>query len=242
MHRYGPGRDQHGDLWLPVGAGPWPVAVVLHGGFWKDRYRKGLMDRVCADLVRRGWAAWNLEYRRVGGGGGWPATLEDVAAGVDLLADLARSAPLDLSCVVTVGHSAGGQLALWVAGRADSRVAVAGVVGLAPVSDLVEADRLGLGGHATRRFLGGPAARVPERYAAASPAARLPLGIPQLLVHGVEDDTVPVSMSAGYAAAASRAGDDVEVVVVPGIGHMEVIDPRETEAWGAVTGWLQSRR
>ncbi|MDQ2827153.1 MAG: alpha/beta hydrolase, partial [Actinomycetota bacterium] len=101
---------QSGELFLPGGAGPHPVVVVLHGGFWQAMFGRRLMDKVSADLAGAGWAAWNLEYRRVGMGGGWPATFDDVAAGIDALAGVRG---LDLSRVTTLGHSAGGQLALW---------------------------------------------------------------------------------------------------------------------------------
>ena len=117
VHSYDSGPSQLGELFLPSGAGPHPVAVVLHGGYWRARYDRSLMTNVCVDLAAHGLAAWNLEYRRVGGGGGWPETFLDVAAGVDPLAQL--DAPLDLGRVLAVGHSAGGQLALWAL-RADA--------------------------------------------------------------------------------------------------------------------------
>ena len=120
VHAYGPGPAQVGELWVPDGAGPHPVAVLLHGGFWRASYDHTLMEPLAADLVGQGWAAWNVEYRRVGmTGGGWPGTFDDVAAAVDLLARLGREAPgLDLGRVVPIGHSAGGHLALWCAARA----------------------------------------------------------------------------------------------------------------------------
>lgn len=115
VHPYGPHPSQVGELFLPMKEGPHPVAVVLHGGYWRSRYDRSLMTELCLDLAAHGWAAWNLEYRRVGGGGGWPTTFEDVATGVDALAEL--EAQLDLEQIVSVGHSAGGHLALWLAGR-----------------------------------------------------------------------------------------------------------------------------
>jgi acetyl esterase/lipase len=240
-HRYGAHRSQVADLWLPeAGGGRAPVVVVVHGGFWRARYGRDLMDGLCRDLAAHGWAAWNLEYRRVGlfAGARWPATLEDVAAGVDRLATVREE--LDLERVVAVGHSAGGQLALWAAARRDARVRIRAVAGQAAVSDLEEACRLELGGGAVTRFVGGPPARCPERYAEASPAARLPLRVPQLLVHGALDDTVPPELSERYAQAARVAGDPVELVLLGDTGHYEHIDPAG-EAWRIARDWLLER-
>jgi pimeloyl-ACP methyl ester carboxylesterase len=115
---YGPGPDRFGELWRPAGSGPWPVVALLHGGFWRTGRTLELMRPLAADLAGRGFAAWNLEYRRVGQpGGGWPGTCEDVAAGLDHLEGLASRAPLDLDRLVVAGHSAGGHLALWSAAR-----------------------------------------------------------------------------------------------------------------------------
>ena len=114
IHSYGPDPAQFGELWVPRAPGHRGVVVILHGGFWQARYDLSLGRPLAADLAARGYAAWNLEYRRVSGGGGWPGTFGDVAAGIDLLATL----PVDTSRVVVVGHSAGGHLAAWAAGRA----------------------------------------------------------------------------------------------------------------------------
>ncbi|NIR35894.1 MAG: alpha/beta hydrolase, partial [Actinobacteria bacterium] len=123
---YGPLPDQVADLRLPDGPGPHPVAVVLHGGFWRDVWTRDLMDGIAVDLTRRGWATWNIEYRRVGSGGGFPETLEDVAAAIDHLDGLAGDRSLDVATVVTVGHSAGGHLALWAAARPKLDVGTSG--------------------------------------------------------------------------------------------------------------------
>jgi acetyl esterase/lipase len=235
--RYGTDPSQVADLHLPAGAGPWPVAVVLHGGYWRARYDRTLMDAVCADLAAHGWAAWNLEFRRIGGGGGgWPATFDDVSAGIDHLAAL--DAPIDIHRVVSIGHSAGGHLALWAATRTRPRVTVTAAVGQAAVSDLAQASRLRLSDAAADELLGGSPDAVPERYAAASPAERLPLGVPSLLVHGAADDTVPVSFSIELHAAAVAVGDACDLVVRERDGHFEHIDP-STEAWGTVIAWLR---
>jgi acetyl esterase/lipase len=239
-HRYGPDPSQAADLHLPAGAGPWPVAVVIHGGFWRARYDRTLMDAVCADLARHGWAAWNLEYRRIGPGGtgGWPQTFEDVGAGIDQLALI--DAPIDRARVVAIGHSAGGQLAPWAANRDRCQVPVHCAVGQAAVSDLRATAHLGLSDGAAIELLGGTPAEVPERYAAASPAERLPFGVPVLLVHGARDDTVPVAFSRDLHAAAIAAGDRCDLVVGERDGHFEHIDPASA-AWATVRAWLRDR-
>lgn len=220
-HSYGEHADQHVDVYASVGVRR-AVVAVLHGGFWRAPYAADLMNPLCADLVARGYEAWNVEYRRLGAGGGWPMTFDDVRAAVD-----GAGEPL-----VTLGHSAGGHLALWLAAERGAELAVsqAGVV------DLAEAWRLGLSRRAPEELLGGTPDEVPERYASASPAARLPLGVPQLLVHGRRDDTVPVGMSRAYADRARRAGDAVELVETDE-GHFECLDPA-SESWAAILGRL----
>ena len=234
-HPYGSHPSQLGELFLPSGIGPHPVCVVVHGGYWRAQYDRSLMEGLCTDLSAHGVAAWNLEYRRVGAGGGWPETFLDVAAGIDLLAGL--DAPLDLSRVAAVGHSAGGQLALWAAARRDAAVRLAGVVSQAGVHDLREADRLGLGENATAPFMGGHPDEVPDAYADASPIERVPVGVPQLLVHGDADDVVPASQSTAYAEAAQEAGDEVDLVLRPGEDHFVHLDPAGG-AWADVVRWL----
>jgi acetyl esterase/lipase len=240
---YGEHPSQFAELHLPTeGDGPWPVAILLHGGFWRTPWALDLMRPLAADLTRRGIAAWNVEYRRVGDGGGWPATFLDVAAGVDLLATAAAAAgyPLRLDRTVAVGHSAGGHLALWAAARprlpgdapgADPAVRVTAAVSLAGVADLADAARRNLGHGAVVALLGGgPTDDVDGRYRLASPAALLPLGVTQIVVHGGRDRDVPIAHSREYARAARRAGDPVEVLESARAGHYTVIDP-ESSIW-----------
>jgi acetyl esterase/lipase len=202
--------------------GEGPVAVVIHGGFWKAEYDLTLMDALCADLAARGWAAWNIEYRRLGNGGGVPETLEDVGAAIDALAEL----DVDRSRVVTIGHSAGGHLAAWAATRENPRVAVTGVVSQAGVLDLERARELRLSDGVVDRFLRGHDASV------ASPIERLPLGVPALLTHGGRDDIVPVEISERFARASGAT-----LVVEPDEDHFGHLDPGNP-LWQAVVAWL----
>ena len=205
---------------MPPGPGPFGVVVLLHGGFWRERYRRDLMAPLAADLAAHGLAAYNVEYRRLDCGGGWPETGEDVLAAIDHLAT--ADPRLDLDDVAVVGHSAGGHLALFAGceGRAGR------VVGQAAVGDLEEGIRLGLGGGVVRRFAGD----APMDQA--SPVRRAPLPVPVLLVHGTEDDTVPASMSEGFPGA--------DVSLRAGEGHFEHIDPA-AGAWAEVRTWLLMR-
>jgi acetyl esterase/lipase len=222
--------------------------VVIHGGFWRTAYGADLTSDLAEDLVRHGHAAWNVEYRRVGddpdrGGGGWPATCLDVAAAVDLLAVTGQTLAagrLDLSRVVAIGHSAGGQLAGWLAGRGSlpagapggsPLVPLTGFVSQAGVLDLALALKQDLGAGATRNFLG---ARVddPEARSLACPSALLPMGIPSMCVHGTADHDVPLSQSRRFVAAARRAGDDSRLLVLPGTDHYALIDVT-SPAWAA---------
>jgi acetyl esterase/lipase len=219
---YGPEPLQFGDLRLPRAEGPFPLAVVIHGGYWSAIYNLIHTGHMCAALAEAGIASWNVEYRSVGDvGGGWPGTGEDVARAVEFVKEL----PAALERVVLVGHSAGGQLALWAAKRAELPV-----VALAPVSDVRES--------AQRTGPEGPPARFvkPEHYAEASPIELLPLGVRQVLIHGTEDESVPYAMSERYIAAAAG---EAELVTLEGAGHFELIDPLAKE-WPKVRRAIES--
>jgi acetyl esterase/lipase len=241
---YGPQPSQFGELRLPAAPGPHPTVLLLHGGYWRARYDLAYLRHAAAALTEAGFATWNVEYRRIGEpGGGWPGTLLDVAAAADFLCDLAPLHHLDLNRIVALGHSAGGQLALWVGGRhriaprsplaAPHPLRLRGAVALAPVADLARAWELSLSDGAVTALLGGGPSRYPARYAAASPIQLLPLRIPRILIHGEDDEDVPVELSERYLRAARRAGDDAGLLILPAAGHFEPVDPR-TPVWQRV--------
>ena len=246
---YGEHRLARGALTRPPGRAAVPVVVLVHGGFWRAGYDRTLMDPLAGACGDEGWAAWNLDYRPVGGGGGWPTTFTDVAAGIDHLATLADDRHLDLDRVVVVGHSAGGTLALWSAARADlpagapgadPAVVPAGVVSLAGVTSLAAGWYDQLGDGAVAALMGGSPNERGDDYLLASPTERLPLGVPQLLVHGEDDPLVPPSQSRAYAARAAEEGDEAEAQILPGVDHFDVIDPR-TDAWAGAATWIGER-
>ena len=226
-HRYGTGPEHDADLLMPDGGGPHRVAVLLHGGFWRARFTRATMAALAVDLAERGWATWNVEYRRVGSDGGVPETLDDVAAAIDALVGV--EAPLDLTQLLVIGHSAGAQLALCVAGMP----AVTAVISLG------SAARERIGDGAALQFMGGTPEKRPDAYAIADPLGRLPSGAEVLLVHGDVDDRVPVEQSRVYARAARAAGDRCELLELAGVDHFELIDPR-TQTWAIIAEQLDA--
>jgi acetyl esterase/lipase len=244
---YGPGADHVADVRLPApGARPAPLVVFLHGGFWRAAYDRTHTGPLAAALAAAGYAVCVPEFRRTGQpGGGWPGTFDDVAAAVDILPGQVRerSGPAAISneAVLLAGHSAGGHLALWAAGRhllpPDSawhrQHRVRGVMALAAVSDLIASYEQGLGRGAAALLMAGGPEQQAERYRSADPAFLLPLGCPVRLVHGSEDDTVPCAMSREYAKRARAAGDETTLDELPRTGHFEVIDPLSA-AWPRV--------
>jgi acetyl esterase/lipase len=250
---YGPGPCQFGNLWMPQprGSGLLPLVVFFHGGWWKSEYDLGYAGHLCAALKKEGIASWSVEYRRVGEtGGGWPATFQDAAAGFDYAATLAKSYPLDLSRVITMGHSAGGHLAFWVAGRhhiqAGSeiyqprpKVALLGTIALAGAVDLrLTIDLSGYftyahDKHEVYNLMGGGPQDLPDRYKAGSPGDLLPFHVPQVLIQGTADDQIPPELPARWAEMARRLGDIATVNMIPSADHFDVVDP-ESLAWGTV--------
>jgi acetyl esterase/lipase len=240
--KYGDEPCQFGDLYIPTDEKRHSLVILIHGGFWRAAYDLSLMTKLAQDLAARGIAAWNIEYRRVGNsGGGWPGTFLDVAKATDYVMTIAATYGLDLQRVVAVGHSAGGHLALWLATRGkltqddelasgDAPLALCGVVSLAGAVDLEQVWQLGLGNDAVVELLAGSPDEVPERYKTASPFEHLPLGIEQVLIHGTEDDSVPLIVSQEYADRARHLGDTVKLIKLVGGNHFVVIDPAST-AW-----------
>jgi acetyl esterase/lipase len=237
---YGPAGSNVADLRIPDGPGPHPVVVLLHGGYWQLRFGFEYMNPLAEALTHEGFATWNVEYRRVGeDGGGYPGTFQDVAAATDLLRRL-ESRRLDLARVTVMGHSAGGQLALWLASAARRRLAsspdpmrIARVVAVAPVTDL---RRLGDDGSSpVLKLVGTPESARSARYAEISPIELVPLGVPQVVLHGTADWLLPIAMSQRYVETARARGDDATLVPLAGLGHIEPADPTSS-AWPSLLG------
>lgn len=246
---YGPDSLQFGDLRVPEGEGPHPVIVVVHGGCWLSFATLQHLDGFCEALTSAGLATWSLEYRRIDSpGGGWPNTLLDVGRGVDYLRELAARHPLDLTNVVVVGHSAGGHLALWAAGRhvidessvlhESEPLAIRGAMCLSAHGDLEALRPRGpevCGSDVVAALAGGSPEEVPEHYAAASPLRMLPLGVPQHLLIGALDEHVPPASVQAYVDSARAAGDPVACDTLAAAAHFEAIAP-ESSAWPVVLG------
>ena len=246
---YGTDPNQFGDLRVPSGPGPHPVVILVHGGCWKAGYATLRDLAPMADALNAaGIASWNVEYRRLPQpGSGWPGTYQDVGRAADHLRFLSVQHRLDLDRVVVLGHSAGGHLAMWLAARhrlptgsalhVATPLRVKGAVNLAGVGDIeafIPAQLVGCRDAAVvEALLGGSPATVPERYAQASAAKMLPLGVPQALIWGEHDSMTPSHFGHDYASSARKAGDQVTLTIVPSLGHFEIADPAST-AWPVV--------
>ncbi len=235
---YGEGPQQFGELRVPKGEGPFPVMVLIHGGCWQNAFDYVYITRLAAWLTERGVATWTIEYRRLGDdGGGWPGTFLDVANATDKLREIAATSKLDLQRVYSGGHSAGGQLALWLASRAKLEqtselfvkdpLPVRGVLGLAAITHLAQY-RIGppKSCHSSvEPLLGGPPERVRERYAATSPVERLPLRVRQVFIQGEKDPIVSAESVRAFVEAAKRAGDNATLLPLESLGHFEAAVP-----------------
>lgn len=237
--RYGEAPQQFGELRLPKGKGKFPVVVLIHGGCWLAAYDYQYINPLAAALTAQGIATWTIEYRRLGdAGGGWPNTLLDVAKATDHLREMAKTHAIDPKRVIAMGHSAGGHLALWLGARhkltkksdlyLKQPLALQGVVGLAPITDLASY-RVGPPDSCNAsvdQLLGGSDVQQAERYQQASPLALLPLDVPQRLVQGGKDPIVPRTSVEAYAAAASKAGDGATVIADEALGHFDPAVPQ----------------
>ena len=232
---YGSDPNQFGDLRLPRSngqktKGPYPVVMNIHGGFWRAKYDLMHASHLCAALTKAGIATWNLEYRRVGNqGGAWPGTFEDITNGYRFLKQIARKHELDLKRFVVMGHSAGGHLAIALAGHQPD---IRGAVSLAGVLDLNRAWELHLSNDAVVEFLGGTPPQMPDHYREADPM-QLSVKAAQHIIHGADDDIVPLAISQKYADLKKQKHEDVTLTILPKTGHFELIDP-EALAWTEV--------
>jgi acetyl esterase/lipase len=244
---YGPDPLQFGELRLPSGTGPFPVAVVIHGGCWVSEFATLQNTAAAADALRdAGVATWNVEYRRSNNpGGGWPGTFLDVAAATDYVRELAKRHPLDVNRVLAIGHSAGAHLALWTAGRSrlpatsalyrESPLALRAAVALGGPGDLRDFSGYAAkvcGSNVVEKLMGGSADTVADRYAQGSPVQLLPFGVRQVMIAGETDPIMPSASREAYAAAVRKAGDTIELIEVPG-SHFEIIAPGSS-AWPTV--------
>jgi acetyl esterase/lipase len=233
---YGPSPQQFGELWLPGGKGLHPLVLMIHGGCWtKSVATLEIMNWAAEDLRKGGVAVWNIEYRGVDeAGGGYPGTYQDVAAALDAIRPFAKPYGLDLSRTLLLGHSAGGHLALWAAARPKlpkssplytaHPITASAVIDLAGLADLQADTDTACGAEPVAAMVGQPSPGRPDVYADTSPAALVPLGVPQYVIHGAADGTVKPAVGYAYAAKALAAGDRVEMLYPPG-GHVEEISP-----------------
>ncbi len=231
-YNYGDEAQQFAELYMPATASPHPVILLAHGGCYYESYNLQPISPVARSLADEGFAVWNIEYRRAGNGGDFPNMFLDVGAAADYLREVADAHELDLSQVVSVGHSAGGHLALWLAGRqqlsATSAVytadplLIAGVVGLAPIADIADALDQGMCGPALPTVISSHQTATATNLEDVSPAAMLPLGIPQIHLVGTEDKLIRRNIQR-YVDAAEEASDGVELIVLEGAGHFELV-------------------
>lgn len=237
---YGEAPQQFGELRIPSGEGPFPVFILIHGGCWLADFDLTYFTRLAAWLTDHGFATWTIEFRRLGdAGGGWPGTFLDVAHAADALREIAKTKPIDTRRVYAAGHSAGGQLALWLASRGklakeselfvEAPIEIRGVLGLAAITDLYEYRKgPAKSCHASvEPLLGGAPEAVELHYSETSPMQRLPLSVPQVFIQGERDPIVSPDSVRAYVAAATKAGDKAKLLALPNAGHFETSVPIE---------------
>jgi acetyl esterase/lipase len=244
---YGKEALQFVELWLPEGKGPFPVVLLVHGGCWQtDVAQADIMGWIAEDLRASGLAVWNVEYRGVDRpGGGYPGTFRDVAAATDLLRSAARDYPLNVDKVVALGHSAGGHLVLWLAGRghipggsplkSSTPLPIATVIASGAIPDLEDAQKppgTVCEIDPIHQLTGAPSKARPDVYADTSPVRLLPLATKQVLVNATLDGVAPPAFATAWAAQARKAGSPATLLTIPGEGHVELIAPG-TASWAA---------
>lgn len=249
---YGEEELQFGELRVPETSNtPFPLVVFIHGGCWQAAYNLNHVSAVCADLVKEGYAVWTPEYRRIGDErGGYPNTFLDLQKSIKYISKLAEIYPVDVKKVFLLGHSAGGHLALWLSNQQglskespfynNIPFVPQGVISLAGITDLIAYDTLGNDcSEAVQQLMGGTPLVMQEQYQQINPSTTLPDTIPIRLVHGDQDNIVPISQSEGYAKKAVLAGKDVKVITVEGGGHFDMVSPHSA-AWQLIKAELNT--
>jgi acetyl esterase/lipase len=234
--RYGDAPQHFAEVRFPSGSALAPAVINIHGGFWRNKYDLAHAGHFCAALTRAGFVTVNVEYRRVGDpGGGWPGTLDDLRRAFAHVVEHAGELRIDPRRIIVSGHSAGAQLALCLAAHESQ---IARVVSLAGVLDLRRAWELHLSNDAVAEFLAGSPQQVPQHYAGASPI-ELAVSADQVVVHGTNDDDVPVRFSRDYVTTKNNRGERVRLVEIPNADHFDLIDPASA-AWDEVKNCFTS--
>ena len=249
---YGEHDQQFGELYLPQSVSEqeqqklYPIIILLHGGCWRAAYDSSVLGGLSQSLCQLGYAVWNLEYRRLGNGGGWPVTFQDVALGTDFLRSIADKYYLDLHRVITMGHSAGGHLALWLASRnklaTDSVVyqpkplAIQSVISLAGIPDLDQASKRSICRGAVDELMGGSPDAIAKKYKQGSPHHLEPFDISTYHLVGEFDPIVPFPYLAQYLE--ENPSPHKQLDIIPDIGHFEMVMP-DTIAWDYILRALQ---
>ena len=249
-YAYGADAQQFGELTLPQTAPPHPVIALIHGGGYRAVYDLRPLGSVTKALAEEGFAVWNIEYRRAGNGGEFPNMFQDIGAAADFLRPIAGEHSLSLDRIIAIGHSAGGHLALWLAGR--GRIAsgspvyranplpVAGVVALAPIADIADALEREMCAPALQQVLGSGLSTAAANLKDCSPAEMLPLDVRQIHIVGSEDDLIRENLQR-YVDSALEAGDDVELLLLEDAGHFELV-AIETPEWQTVAAAIRRLR
>lgn len=231
---WGPGDYSFGDLYRPDHiSGPIPVVVMIHGGCWLSAYNLTLQASLSEAIARRGFAVWNIEYRRLGNGGEWPVIFWDVSLATNFLTTIAEEYNLDLDRVSAMGHSSGGHLALWLASRHKltnnslvyerNPIPIRGVVGLGAITDLESS----ICSSSVPRLIDLAVlneAETSQRLAETSPRAMLPIGIASILISGSDDTIAPADNVQAYVDDAVRSGDFTEHLIIEGADHFDLIN------------------